>query len=75
MPIEIVVLTRQHVEVFLVERLAPAAGSVPETDLAFAIQSPQLVKNMGAHRRHAGTTTNEHHFGIGILGKELTIGS
>ena len=26
---------------------------------------------MGAHRRHTRTTTDEHHFGVGVLGKEL----
>src|SRR5690554_7315344 len=71
-PLEVLVLAGQHVEIFYVEHFAHTTGTVPEADLALGVQALQLVEDVGAHRRHTRTTTDEHHLRIGILGEELT---
>src|SRR5690554_196152 len=75
MPLEVVMLFGQLVILVVVERLAPGTRSIPERDLALGIQALELVENMATHWRHTRTTTNEDHFGVGVLGKEFAEGA
>ena len=72
MPLEIIIFLGLAVEVFHVEHLANASRTVPEADLSLRVQSLELVENVGAHGRHTCTTTDEDHFGTGLLGEKLT---
>src|SRR5690554_6271 len=75
MPLEVLMLGGQLVVLLDVEGLAQGAGAVPEGDLALGLDAQQLIHDVRAHRRHAGTTTDEHHLRVGILGEELTEGT
>src|SRR3989344_5651810 len=75
MPLEVRVLGLQLIVLFDVEGLAHGARTVPEAHLALGLQTLELIEDVRTHRRHAGTTTDEDHLGIGVLGEELTEGS
>ena len=73
-PVEVIVLFCQLVIFFVVEALANTTGTVPEAHLALGVQTLELVEDMTAHGRHARTTTDKDHLGVGVLGEEFTEG-
>ena len=70
-PGEVGVLLGQLVELIHIEGLAQRARTVPEADLALGLQALELVEDVRAHGRHAGTAADEHHLVVGLLGEEL----
>src|SRR5690554_7410083 len=60
-------------EMLLIENLLLRAGPVPEGYLTTAFQGMEKVEQVRAHGGHTGTTTNKHHFTVGILQEELPI--
>mmetsp|Transcript_22909 Transcript_22909/g.38425 ORF Transcript_22909/g.38425 Transcript_22909/m.38425 type:complete len:270 (+) Transcript_22909:1372-2181(+) len=72
MPLEVVKLFSQTIEVLNKEHLTFGARTVPEGNFSIAVfQTLKLVKDVGAHRRHPGSTPNENHLFVCIACKEL----
>ncbi len=70
MPREVVVRRVQAGEQIDVERLAHAAGAVPEADPTIVADPLELIQDVGAHRGHAGASAHEHHLGVGALRRQ-----
>jgi hypothetical protein len=73
-PLEVLELRRDGVEVLHVEGLAHAAGAVPVAHLAVRVEATELIEDVGAHGRHARTAPDEDHLVVGAAGEELAVG-
>ena len=74
-PLEVLVLGGNRVEVFDVERLAQASCAVPERYLAVRGQASELIEDVRAHGRHARAAADEDHLVVGWLREELAEGT
>ena len=75
MPREVLILGRNRVEVFDVERFAKAPRPVPVGDLTLGVNASKLIEDMRAHRSHAGATADENHLIVRVLGEEFAEGA
>ncbi len=73
MPVKIVILFRKLVVLINVKQFTLIPTTVPEADLSICFDSLQLIKNVGAHWCHTGTTADEDHLCVSFLGEELTV--
>ena len=65
------VFTRQLFKLIIVEHLTQRTRPVPEADFTLAAEPLELVKDVRAHRGHAGTAADKDHFRVGIFREEL----
>src|SRR5688572_29305416 len=71
-PLKVIVLGLDLVELLSVERLPQTASTVPERHLPLGLYAPELVEDVRPHRSHTGTAAYEDHFIVGVAGEELT---
>ena len=72
---EVVKLTLDRSEIFLIEDFTLRSSAVPEADLTRGLLGMEQIKNVAPHGGHPRTTTDEHDFPLGLLHEELAVGA
>ncbi|MPM19545.1 hypothetical protein SDC9_65971 [bioreactor metagenome] len=62
-------------EIIQVEKLPDGTAAIPECSFAVGVLCVELIKNMRAHWRHTGTTTDKHHFLLRVFNVKFTVRS
>jgi hypothetical protein len=73
LPLEVVIVVLDIIEVFDIEHLTLGTSSVPERNVTLRFLGMKKMKEVTSHGSHAGTTTNINHLSLGFIDEEFAI--